>query len=234
MIEYLREFNSITVIVRLILACICGSLLGLNREKQGRAAGLRTYYIVCLGACSAMLLSQYLNMMLNSQWADTAALVGIKTDVSRFAAQVVNGIGFLGAGSILLTRKNQVRGLTSAASLWACATLGIAIGAGFVELAVIAFVFMFITLKLLAIVDIKTDNRLNKTRFGIEMTDLNKVPKIIDFIKKESIELIDYNYSNEQDDAYLEVKVHLPRFYSVIDFISHIYAFDFVKAVKKL
>ena len=233
MIEYLREFNTVTMIIRLVLACLCGSLLGLNREKQGRAAGLRTYYIVSLGACSAMLLSQYLNLMLNTQWADTAALVGIKTDVSRFGAQVINGIGFLGAGSILLTRKNQVRGLTSAASLWACATLGLAIGAGFVELGVVAFVFMFITLKLLSFVDKRPDNRLNKIRFGIEIDDTGHVPKIIEFIKNEGVEILDYNYSTD-GNAYLEVKVKMPKFYSTIDFISHIYSYDFVKSVKKL
>ena len=233
MIDYLREFNTVTMIIRLVLACLCGSLLGLNREKQGRAAGLRTYYIVSLGACCSMVLSQYLNLMLNTQWAETAALVGIKTDVSRFGAQVINGIGFLGAGSILLTRKNQVRGLTSAASLWACATLGLAIGAGFVELGIVAFVFMFITLKLLSFVDKSTDNKLNKTRFAIEFDDTSHVPKIIEFIKNEGIEIIDYNYSTD-GDAFLEVKTKLPKFYSSIDFISHIYSFDFVKSVKRL
>lgn len=233
MIDFLREFNTVTMIIRLVLACLCGSLLGLNREKQGRAAGLRTYFIVCLGSCCAMLLSQYLNLMLNTQWADTASLVGIKTDVSRFGAQVINGIGFLGAGSILLTRKNQVRGLTSAASLWACATLGLAIGVGFVELGIVAFVFMFVTLKLLSFVDKKADIRFSRARIAIEMDDVSHVPKIIEFIKNEGIELLDYNYANEEN-PYLEVKIHMPKFYSIMEFISHIYSLGYIKSVKKL
>ena len=234
MIEYLRDFNTVTVFIRLALACICGSLLGLNRERQGRAAGLRTYYIVCLGACLAMLLSQYLNLMLDTRWATLSYELGIKTDVSRFGAQVINGIGFLGAGSILLTRKNQVRGLTSAASLWTCACLGLTIGAGFIELGVVGFIFIMLSLKLLSRVDVRADRRKNRLRFGFELDDIANIAKILDFVKSEELSVVDYSYSDESGNTYLEIAIQFPRFYTDFDFMSHLSRFDFIKSVKKL
>lgn len=233
MIEYLREFNSITVIVRLILACICGSLLGLNREKQGRAAGLRTYYIVCLGSCCVMLLGQYLNLMLETQWAYLVKDFGFKTDVTRFASKAVNGIGFLGAGSILLTRKNQVRGLTSAASLWTSCALGLAIGAGFIELGVVGFIMIMFVLKLLHFIDKSAEKRIKRIAFGITLDDLTHIPNIITFVKNEDIDVLDYSYSDD-DTSYLELQLQLPRYYTVPDFIANMYNFDFVKAVKRV
>lgn len=135
---YLREFNLLSVVVRLLAAMLFGGMLGIDRAKKGRAAGFRTYMFVCLGAALAMLLSQYESAMLAGRWADAAGEVGIRTDVSRFGAQVINGIGFLGAGTIIVTGRHKVKGLTTAAGLWASACMGLAIGIGFYEAAVAA------------------------------------------------------------------------------------------------
>ncbi len=233
MIDYLREFNIVTIIIRLFLACLCGSLLGLNREKQGRAAGLRTYYIVCLGSCAVMLLGQYLYVMLDTQWASLATKFGLKTDVTRLASQAVDGIGFLGAGSILLTRKNQVRGLTSAASLWASAALGLAIGAGFIELGVVGFLFMMIVLKLFSLIDNKTKDLHNKVRFAITFDDISHIARIINAIKADGVQIVDYDYT-DNDVPYLEVQTILPRLYTAVDFMGNLYSMSFVKTVRKL
>ena len=128
--DYLRQFNLLSVVVRLLAAMLFGGMLGIDRAKKGRAAGFRTYMFVCLGAALAMLLSQYEHAMLAGRWAEKALDVGIRTDVSRFGAQVINGIGFLGAGTILVTDRQEVKGLTTAAGLWASACMGLAIGAG--------------------------------------------------------------------------------------------------------
>ena len=117
MLSGLRELNYISMLLRIVLAMFVGGLIGLERERKKRGAGFRTYMLVALGASLTIILSQYLNMMLNGPWAQTAEAIGIKTDVSRFGAQVINGVGFLGAGTILVTSNQNVKGLTTAAGL---------------------------------------------------------------------------------------------------------------------
>ena len=129
-IAYLREFHFASVVLRLALAMLLGGCIGLERERKRRPAGFRTYMLVCLGATLTVLLSLYEFTMVTGPWSDICAEIGIKTDVSRFGAQVINGIGFLGAGTILVTGRQQVKGLTTAAGLWASACTGLAVGAG--------------------------------------------------------------------------------------------------------
>ena len=130
-IAYLREFHFASVVLRLALAMLLGGCIGLERERKRRPAGFRTYMLVCLGATLTVLLSLYEFTMVTGPWSDICAEIGIKTDVSRFGAQVINGIGFLGAGTILVTGRQQVKGLTTAAGLWASACTGLAVGAGY-------------------------------------------------------------------------------------------------------
>lgn len=143
MIQYLREFHFASVVVRLALAMLLGGCIGLERGRKRRPAGFRTYMLVCLGAALTVLLSLYEFTMVTGPWSDICAEIGIKTDVSRFGAQVINGIGFLGAGTILVTGRQQVKGLTTAAGLWASACTGLAVGAGFYECVLIAFAMIF-------------------------------------------------------------------------------------------
>lgn len=118
--HYISSFNTVSVIVRIVLAVLFGSLTGLDRTRKRRPAGFRTYSMVCLGAALTMLIGQYIVNEL-----------GTDTDPARIGAQVVSGIGFLGAGTILLKSNNQVKGLTTAAGLWASACMGLVIGVGF-------------------------------------------------------------------------------------------------------
>ena len=148
-LEYLREMNVISILLRLVLAMLFGGFIGLERERKRRPAGFRTYMLVCLGAALTMLLSQYESFMVTTAWRETAAEIGLRTDVSRFGAQVINGIGFLGAGTIIVTGKQEVKGLTTAAGLWASACMGLAIGAGFYECVLLGFVLIFLTNRLL-------------------------------------------------------------------------------------
>ena len=122
-IAYLREFHFASVVLRLALAMLLGGCIGLERERKRRPAGFRTYMLVCLGATLTVLLSLYEFTMVTGPWSDICAEIGIKTDVSRFGAQVINGIGFLGAGTILVTGRQQVKGLTTAAGLWGISTV---------------------------------------------------------------------------------------------------------------
>lgn len=126
----LAGMELLSVIARLSLAALFGGLLGLERERKNRPAGLRTYLIVCVGAALTVLLSEYEQWMLSTHWA-AAAGSAVQIDISRLGAQVINGIGFLGAGTILVSSRKKVRGLTTAAGLWASACMGLAVGAGY-------------------------------------------------------------------------------------------------------
>lgn len=137
----LREVTWLAVLLRITTAFLLGGLLGMERGLKQRPAGLRTYMLVCMGACIIMMTNQYMVQVFGTG------------DVARMGAQVVSGIGFLGAGTIMVTRNNQVRGLTTAAGLWAAAGVGLATGIGFYEAAIAGAVAIFITLSLLSNLD---------------------------------------------------------------------------------
>ncbi len=118
----LRDLNLVSVIVRMLLAFLCGGLIGLERETKRKPAGLRTHILICLGACMTTLTSQFLLLVMH-----------MYTDLARLGAQVVCGIGFIGAGVILFTRQRRVKGLTTAAGLWVDGIIGLCCGAGFYE-----------------------------------------------------------------------------------------------------
>ena len=118
----LRGVTLASVSVRMLLAALCGGIIGIEREYKRRPAGFRTHILICLGAAMTTLTSQYLYLYMNYY-----------TDMARLGAQVVAGIGFIGAGTIIVTRQQRVKGLTTAAGLWASAIIGLAIGGGFYE-----------------------------------------------------------------------------------------------------
>lgn len=120
--EFLRELTPLSVSVRMILALVCGGFVGIERSYKRRPAGLRTHMLICLGACITILTSQYL--LLYS---------GMNMDVTRMGAQVVAGIGFIGAGTIIVTKNKRIRGLTTAAGLWVNAIIGLCLGSGYWE-----------------------------------------------------------------------------------------------------
>lgn len=125
--------------LRMVLAVICGGLIGIEREYKRRPAGFRTHILICLGASMTTLISQYIYLEMN-----------MFTDLGRLGAQVIAGIGFIGAGTIIVTRRRQVKGLTTAAGLWVSAIVGLAIGAGYVEAAVLATLMILLVESLLA------------------------------------------------------------------------------------
>lgn len=124
--EILRELNAVSIILRVVLAMIIGGVIGTERMVKNQPVGSRTYMVVCLGACLVMLTNQYIFNMFNSG------------DPTRLGAQVISGIGFLGAGTIMVTGNNKIKGLTTAAGLWSAACIGLAIGIGFYEGAIAA------------------------------------------------------------------------------------------------
>lgn len=118
----LRDITMLSVTVRMLLAVLCGGLIGLERAYKRRPAGFRTHILICLGASMTTMTSQFLYLNMHYY-----------TDMARLGAQVIAGIGFIGAGTIIVTRQQRVKGLTTAAGLWAAAIIGLAIGGGFYE-----------------------------------------------------------------------------------------------------
>jgi len=123
-LDPLRDINTASVLVRMLLAVVCGGIIGLEREHKRRPAGFRTHILICLGAALTTMTSQYLALEMHYY-----------TDMARLGAQVIAGIGFIGAGTIIITRRRRVKGLTTAAGLWTAAIVGLAVGAGFYEAA---------------------------------------------------------------------------------------------------
>jgi putative Mg2+ transporter-C (MgtC) family protein len=127
------------IILRLLAAAVLGGLVGLERERLEWAAGLRTHMLVCVGAALMMIVSAF-------GFADILGTPNVSLDPSRVAAQVVSGIGFLGAGTILFLRQEVIRGLTTAASLWTVAGVGLAVGGGLYVAAVTTTVLVVLIL----------------------------------------------------------------------------------------
>lgn len=130
----IREVTYAAIVIRILAAFLLGGIIGMERGMKNRPAGLRTYMLVCVGSCLIMLTNQYINQVYQTG------------DPVRMGAQVVSGIGFLGAGTIVVTRRNQIRGLTTAAGLWAAAAVGLAIGIGFYEAAALGGVAVYVVL----------------------------------------------------------------------------------------
>ena len=144
-ITFMRDFSIYTVLIRLFLAFLVGGIIGAERGKQGRAAGMRTHILVCIGAALTAMIGIY-----------GAEVLGFTSDPMRIAAQVISGIGFIGVGTILIKGGTQVTGLTTAAGLWAVGAVGLALGVGFYEGALIAFLLFILTVSILQ----RIENRL--------------------------------------------------------------------------
>lgn len=169
-IKILNDFNIYSIAFRLILAIISGGIIGNERGKHGSAAGLRTHILVCIGSAMTALTGYYVYETL-----------GITSDIMRLSAQVVSGIGFLGAGMIIVKNGNIVTGLTTAAGMWATAAIGIALGYGFYVGAIIATVGCVFTAAFLSRIERK---RKETTHIYVEIDLAKNINNILDEIKE--------------------------------------------------
>lgn len=182
----LSEFEA-TAFVKICLASVCGGLIGLERELKGRPAGLKTFSLVCMGATLAMVTNEYIVMFLN----------GGAGDLARMAAQVISGIGFLGAGTIIVTGNNQVRGLTTAATLWVTAALGISIGSGFYFGGVAGLAVIYVCSFLYGAIDRKIMEKSRIMRIYIEGMDENFMLRLVDFMEGGQIRVLSLQRKSE-------------------------------------
>ena len=165
MLTMLTDFSYLSVLVRILAAAVLGGAIGWERGRHGRAAGLRTHILVCVGAAVTALTGLF-----------TTTVLGTGGDPSRIAAQVVSGIGFLGVGMILVRNRTVVTGLTTAAGLWATAAIGIAVGYGFYLGAAAATVLCIIAVPLLGHFEEKGKTLTN---IYLEIADTSKTGIIV-------------------------------------------------------
>lgn len=178
-VSYIHEFNGISVLLRIVLAVIAGGIIGNERGMHGSAAGLRTHLFVCMGGALTSLCSLYVSKGM-----------GVEGDVFRIPAQVVSGIGFLGAGTILVKSDSSIVGLTTAAGMWVTAITGIALGYGFYTGSIITTLICVVNATLFTKME---HNRLRYMRFYIEVSDVDIIQSIVDKL-----------YAILSDDVYID------------------------------
>ena len=174
----MRELTLASIVLRILLAVFLGGVIGLERGMKNRAAGLRTYMLVCMGSCIVMVTNQYIYQAYGTG------------DPVRMGAQVVSGIGFLGAGSIIVTARNQIRGLTTAAGLWASAAMGLAIGVGFYEAALLACAVIFIVERALQNVS-RQRQRVKHMELYLELRDTHALGELIATLRSRNLKAED-------------------------------------------
>lgn len=185
--ETVRELTLLAIALRTLLATVLGGVIGMERGMKNRPAGLRTYMLVSLGSCLVMMTNQYAYQVYN---------VG---DPTRLAAQVVSGIGFLGAGTIIVTARNQIKGLTTAAGLWAAAGMGLAVGIGFYEGALIGALLIFFILTALRELDERMRKRTRQLEAYVELKPRVSLGAFFRFVRENHIKAT--NFQMESDPA---------------------------------
>ena len=188
-VELLKELNIFSIILRVNLAVLCGGILGIERGRANQSAGMRTYILVCLGATIVMLTGEYMFYEFNSG------------DPARLGEQVISGIGFLGAGSIIVEGNTKVRGLTTAAGLWAAACIGLVIGVGFYSCGIIATIAVYIVIsKFRTIANYFTHNDM-WLRVYVEFESISHIQMVCSVIESFGLQIGDVMLNNPNNSG---------------------------------
>ena len=227
-LNFLRgdTLTALSVVLRLVLAVICGGIIGLERERKRRPAGFRTHILICLGAAMTTLTSQYLILEL-----------GLSADPARLGAQVIAGIGFIGAGAIIVTRRRQVKGLTTAAGLWVSAIVGLCCGAGFFEGAVLATVIILAAEIIFSRLEYYIISNSRAFNVYVEYSTNESLGLIIDTIKKKGGYIVDIEItksSAQSKNPSVVFSLQTPRKTSHAEIMSHIAHTDGVVLIEEL
>lgn len=197
----IQDVNPLSVSIRLLLAIVLGGLLGLERTRKQRPAGFRTYMLVCIGATVVTLTAQFMSQ------------IDPNYDLGRMPAQVICGIGFLGAGTIMVTKHHRVRGLTTAAGLWACACMGIAIGIGFYLASVMTCIVLLVVMVLADKAEAAFTHKLRRLNLYIIFSSIEHTGTFAKQIRQEGMEINDIEITRGDGDcgAVLICLIHFPR-----------------------
>ena len=219
-----REVTYLAVILRIFAAVIVGGILGLERGMKHRPAGLRTYMLVCVGACVIMLTNQYAFQMF-----DTG-------DPVRMGAQVVSGIGFLGAGTIIVTRRSQIKGLTTAAGLWTAAIVGLALGAGFFEGGLLATVLILLAESLFSRLEHWILNRSPVVHLRVEYVEKKCLDEALRLFRENNVRVLNMQITRQDDrsGAWVILELRLTRKYAASALLQDLLNIPGVEWVEEL
>lgn len=210
-------------LVRILLAGICGGIIGYERKSRNKEAGIRTHLIVASGAALIMIVSKY-------GFSDILGDKGIALDPSRIAAQIVTGVGFLGAGMIFM-RKNTISGLTTAAGIWATSAIGMAIGSGLYLLGIVTAVLI-----VLVQIILHQNHRWLKESYKEELSfviDRNKdaLKDLQERLKELQIEILNVTLTQEQDSYQVDLVVSFPDTYQAAHLLDVFHEVDYIHEI---
>lgn len=183
--DALRQLSVEATVLRMLLAVFCGGIIGIEREFKRRPAGFRTHILICMGGAMTTMTGQYLS-----------AYAGYVTDPSRLGAQVIAGIGFIGAGTIIMTRHRRVRGLTTAAGLWTAALVGLSLGSGFYEGAILATVLVLLAEIVFSKIEYRLLQTTSEISIFVEYTSVDGVEQILKRFREMRIKVLNMEITN--------------------------------------
>lgn len=222
-----RDVSLISMCIRLLLAVVCGSIIGIEREFKRRPAGFRTHILICMGAAMTTLISEYLLVELH-----------YTTDIARLGAQVIAGIGFIGAGTIIVTRHQRVKGLTTAAGLWAVAIVGLAIGLGFYEGALVTTLLILAAELLFAKIENWIMRKSPEVNLMLEYTNTDALSAILVWLKQKNVKMLHMEITrspkNDTDSAIAILSLRLHKKCTVDHVMEYISTIDSIISVEEL
>ena len=199
-LDPLREITTVAVLVRLFFAMLCGGAIGIEREHKRRTAGFRTHILICLGAAMTTMVSQFLFREMN-----------MYTDIGRLGAQVIAGIGFIGAGTIIVTKRRQVKGLTTAAGLWTCAIIGLCVGAGYYEAAVLATVIILLAEIFFSRFEYWVLDSARNINIYVEYSGTDNLDSVIRTLKTYRVIILDLEITKSGQNSCAIFQLQLPK-----------------------
>lgn len=212
-----------TMLLRLLTAVILGGIIGVERGGNNHEAGLRTHMVLCLGAALVMVTS----ICMSERY-------GVPQEVMRMSAQIISGIGFLGAGSIIATG-NKIRGITTAAGVWTTACVGLTVGAGYYIPACFTVALMLFIMIILKPITKKLKANSKQHRFSLELTGREVMQELVDELTKSNVDIRDFNFTNLSNGNVLaEIEVKFVKRASYNPFISKLSEHEEVVGFKAL
>ena len=222
-----REITLASVALRLLLAFLCGGLIGMERAYKRRPAGFRTHILICLGATMTTLTSQYLYLVMHYY-----------TDIARLGAQVVAGIGFIGAGTIIVTRRQRVKGLTTAAGLWAAAIVGLAVGAGFYEGAILTTILILFAELVFSKLELRILDHAPEVNLYMEYTDKAALDRVLMLYRDRKVTILNMQITrhtgSKKHNASAIFTLRLNKYYLVRHLMQDILSIDGVIQAEEL
>ena len=214
----------LSIIIRLTMAMIMGAVIGYERASKKSTAGLRTFSIVCVASAFTMIINEYLIGQYGAG------------DSARLAAQVISGVGFLGMGSIIMTARNRVRGLTTAATLWATAILGLSAGAGMIVSSLIAFAIMMFIIIVLSPISKYLEKYNRIITIYMEIDKHTGLQQIIDFFADKNYEVLqlEKHMTSPEGDLMIQLELNLHGKYLHSDIIHQLSQWETIHYIEEV